>query len=67
MSFHFDPVTTQIRLAEAPAVEIGRTLVEWRSPAFPCETALVGTDGVAFGACDSPSTLVGSRCQPDPL
>ncbi len=62
--FHFDPVTTQIRLAEAPEVEIGRTLVEWRSPASPCETALVGTDGVAFGACNSPVLLSTATASP---
>ena len=62
--FHFDPATTQIRLAEAPEVEIGRTLVEWRSPASPCETALVGTDGVAFGACNSPVLLSTATASP---
>jgi hypothetical protein len=55
--FHFDPTTTQIRLAAAPAVEIGRTLLEWRSSGFPCETVLVGADGIAFGACESPALL----------
>ncbi len=63
--FHFDPSTTQIRLAEAPAVEIGRTLVEWRSPAVPCETALVGTDGIAFGACESPVLLAAAVTNPN--
>ena len=57
--FHFDPVTTQIRLAGAPAADIGVTLVEWQAIGSPCEQARVGTAGVAFGACGSDVFLTG--------
>ncbi|MCB9139220.1 MAG: hypothetical protein H6642_12815 [Caldilineaceae bacterium] len=57
--FHFDPVTTQIRLAAGPEVDVGDVLVEWRSLGSPCETVRIGRAGVALGACGAHVLLGG--------
>jgi hypothetical protein len=59
-TFHFEPVTTQIRLAEAPDIQIGAPWLEWRSLTVPCETVVIGAAGLAFGACGSDVLLGGS-------
>lgn len=49
--YHFDPVSTQIRLAAAPDPHTGKPLLRWTSPAPPCQDAIIGLDGLGFGAC----------------
>jgi hypothetical protein len=49
--YHFNPASTQIRLAAAPEPHPGRPLLRWSSPAPPCQDAVIGLDGLGFGAC----------------
>jgi hypothetical protein len=48
-----------VRLAKAPEPQVGEVAIEWQSPESPCQTAAIGAQGVAFGACGGP--LMGGK------
>lgn len=50
--YHTNADGSQVRLAAAPAPQIGETVIEWTGNGDSgCTTALIGADGVAIGRC----------------
>lgn len=50
--YHTNADGSQVRLAAAPAPQIGATLLEWTGNGeIGCTTVQIGTDGVAIGRC----------------
>ena len=58
---HTDEGGYQVRVASAPAPEIGETIITWSGPLdmASCAEAVIGPQGVGFGQCYSEAKLGG--------
>jgi hypothetical protein len=58
---HTDEGGYQVRVASAPAPEIGETVIAWSGPLDmqACAEAVIGLEGVGFGQCGSNAKLGG--------
>lgn len=58
---HTDEGGYQVRVASAPAPEIGETIITWSGPLDmqACAEAIIGAEGVSFGLCGSEAKLGG--------
>lgn len=61
---HTDASGNSIRIASAPAADVGDVLIEWRQTAESCRSAVVGWDRVAVGPCGGVQ-VAGTLANPD--
>lgn len=52
--YHMDEPGDIVRLALAPAPQVGNPVISWQYLDTICQAVLIGEEGVAFGECNAP-------------
>lgn len=65
-TYHMDEAGDVVRLALAPAPQVGNPIINWQFTDTNCQAVLIGDEGVAFGECNAPM-IASQLTSPDRL